>query len=96
MQRSLWFVFGNDADRRGVAKEGSEGEEPAGTELEAAVTKDAVEFENFPIRSLIAAVLGESGSDAIINGIIEAVGPVSYAYLIRQRSMRIRRSCGWR
>ena len=28
---------------------------------------------------MIAAVLGESGSDAIINGIIEAVGPVSYA-----------------
>ena len=60
-------------------KEGGEGEEPAGTELEAAVTKDAVEFENFPIRSLIAAVLGESGTDEVIDGIIEKVGPVSYA-----------------
>ena len=59
-------------------KEGGEGEEPAGTELEAAVTKDAVEFENFPIRSLIAAVLGESGTDEVIDGIIEAVGPVGY------------------
>ena len=59
-------------------EEGGEGEEPAGTELEAAVTKDAVEFENFPIRSLIAAVLGESGTDEVIDGIIEAVGPVGY------------------
>ena len=59
-------------------KEGGEGEEPAGTELEAAVTKDAVEFENFPIRSLIEAVLGESGTDEVIDGIIEAVGPVGY------------------
>lgn len=59
-------------------KEGSEGEEPVGTELEATVTKDAVEFENFPIRSLIAAVLGESGTDEVIDAIIEAVGPVGY------------------
>lgn len=60
-------------------KEGNKDEKPVGTELEAAVTKDAVEFENFPIRSLIAAVLGESGNDEVIDGIIEAVGPVSYA-----------------
>lgn len=59
-------------------KEGNEGEEPVGTELEATVTKDAVEFENFPIRSLVAAVLGESGTDDVIDGIIEAVGPVGY------------------
>lgn len=55
-----------------------ENEAPADTELEARVTKDAIEFENFPIRSLIAAVMGDDGTDEVIDGIIEAVGPVSY------------------
>lgn len=58
-----------------------EGEEetPADTQLEATVTKDAVEFEDFPIHSLIAAVLGDEGTDEVIDGIIEKVGPVSYS-----------------
>lgn len=47
--------------------------------MDAIVTKDAIEFEEFPIRSLIATVLGNAGSDKEIDAIIEAVGPVSYS-----------------
>lgn len=54
-------------------------ETPVDIQLNATVTKDAIEFEEFPIRSLIAAVLGDAGSDEEINAIIEAVGSVSYS-----------------
>lgn len=65
-----------------VEKQPKEGEgnseTPADTQLDATVTKDAIEFEEFPIRSLIAAIMGDAGTDEVIDGIIEAVGPVSY------------------
>lgn len=51
----------------------------AGTQLEATVTQTAVGFDNFPIRDLIKAVLGESGTDEVVDGIVEAVGPVGYS-----------------
>ena len=60
-------------------KEGEgEGETPIATQLEAAVTKDAIEFSEFPIRSLIAKVMNVPEDDPTVDGIIEAVGPVSY------------------
>ncbi|MCD7795800.1 MAG: DUF4840 domain-containing protein, partial [Alistipes sp.] len=53
----------------------AEGEEPAGTALDAKVTGDAIEFTDFPIRDLIVKVLG---SEEGIDEIIAAVGQVDY------------------
>lgn len=62
----------------GVQPTEDNGEAPAGTEVAATVTENTIEFKDFPIRDLIAAVLGDAGTDEVIDGIIEAVGPVSY------------------
>lgn len=53
-------------------------EAPAATQLEVTVTKDAIEFNEFPVRSLIAKVMNVPEDDPTVDGIITAVGPVSY------------------
>ena len=59
----------------------AEGEEPAGTALDAKVTGDAIEFTDFPIRDLIVKVLegmGTPAEDEMVDAIIAAVGQVDY------------------
>lgn len=59
-----------------TADEGTEEPgEPAGTAVEAAVSADAIEFADFPIRDLVARIVGEESADAIV----EAVGQIDYS-----------------
>lgn len=60
-----------------VPNEGEgEGEEPAGTQVDATVSSDAIVFENFPIRDLIIQVLGD---EALADAIVEKIGQVDYS-----------------
>ena len=54
----------------------AEGEEPAGTALDAKVTGDAIEFTDFPIRDLVVKVLGD---ETLADQIVEKVGKVDYS-----------------
>lgn len=58
-------------------KEGTE-EAPAATQLEVTVTKDAIKFNEFPVRSLIAKVMNVPEDDPMVDNIITVVGQVSY------------------
>lgn len=58
-----------------VAPSAEEGEEPAGTALDATVTDKEVQFKDFPVRDLIAHIVGEDQADAIAG----AIGAVDYA-----------------
>lgn len=55
-------------------REGEEGEEPVGVDVNAVVKNDTVYFDEFPVRDLIVSIVGEEQADAIV----EAVGKVSY------------------
>lgn len=55
-------------------REGEEGEEPVGVDVNAVVKNDTVYFDGFPVRDLIVSIVGEEQADAIV----EAVGKVSY------------------
>ena len=61
------------AEAAGTADEGTE--EPTGTAVDAAVSAEAIEFTDFPIRDLVAKIVGEESADAIV----EAVGQVDYS-----------------
>lgn len=53
----------------------ADGEEPAGTAIEAAVSEAEISFTDFPIRDLVVKVLGtEEGVDEIV----AAIGQVDY------------------
>lgn len=55
-------------------REGEEGGEPVGIDVNAVVKNDAVYFDEFPVRDLIVSIVGEEQADVIV----EAIGKVSY------------------
>ncbi len=58
-----------------AAPTADDGEEPAGTAIEAAVSEAEISFTDFPIRDLVVKVLGtEEGVDEIV----AAIGQVEY------------------
>ena len=57
-----------------AATEANEGEETEGINIDATVRNDTVYFTDFPVRDLIASVVGEESADQIV----EAIGTVSY------------------
>lgn len=54
----------------------SEGEQPTGTQVEATVTGDAIQFADFPIRDLVIKVLGD---ETLADQIVEKIGKVDYS-----------------
>lgn len=57
-----------------VTTEADESEETEGIAIDATVRNDTVYFNDFPVRDLIASVVGEESADQIV----EAIGTVSY------------------
>ena len=57
-----------------VANEANESGETAGIAVSATVKNDTVYFENFPVRDLVASIVGEKLADALV----EAIGTVNY------------------
>ena len=55
-------------------REGEEGGEPVGIDVNAVVKNDTVYFDEFPVRDLIVSIVGEEQADVIV----EAIGKVSY------------------
>ena len=54
---------------------GEDGSQTEPTTVEAKVTATDVEFNNFPIRDLVAAIVGDTAADAIVAG----VGEINYS-----------------
>lgn len=50
-----------------------------GTDVNLTVTADAVEFAEFPVRSLVAKILNLPEDSETVDGILALVGPVSYS-----------------
>lgn len=53
-----------------------EGEAPTGTPIDATVTGDLIQFNDFPIRDLIIQVLGDA---TLADQIVEKIGKVEYS-----------------
>ena len=57
-----------------VANEANESGETEGIAVSATVKNDTVYFEDFPVRDLVASIVGEESADALV----EAIGTVNY------------------
>ena len=57
-----------------VANKANESEEAEGIAVSATVKNDTVYFEDFPVRDLVASIVGEESVDALA----EAIGTVNY------------------
>ena len=57
-----------------VANEANESRETEGIDVSATVKNDTVYFEDFPVRDLVASIVGEELADALV----EAIGTVNY------------------
>ena len=57
-----------------VANEANESGETEGIAVSATVKNDTVYFEDFPVRDLVASIVGEELADALV----EAIGTVNY------------------
>lgn len=71
-----------------TADEGEDGGQ-TGTEVEAKVTADNVEFNNFPIRDLVAAIVGEDLADDIVAGVGEVNYSIPYTATVNEEKTAI-------